>query len=251
MNSGTRVTDEPLHPRLLADGPWVGTGAWRTATVEQILHPSPRAVVLRLRVPDRINHLPGQHYVIRLTAEDGYVAQRSYSVASAPEDPLVELWIERLDDGEVSGFLAEVLEPGDELVVRGPIGGWFVWDGASPAVGVAGGSGAVPLLAMVRHARAVGTTDRLRVAVAAGTLDDLPFPDEFAAAGAVIALSRAERDGRPAGRLTAGELAPLLRPDATGYVCGSAPFAEFASTLLIDGGLPAEALRVERFGPSG
>lgn len=245
------MTDEPLHPRLLAAGPHVGTGAWRTATVVEVVHPSPHAVILRLRVPDRIDHLPGQHYAVRLTADDGYVAQRSYSVASAPADPLLELWVERLEDGEVSGFLAEVVEPGDELVIRGPIGGWFVWDGTNPAVGVGGGSGAVPLLAMLRHAQAIGATDRLRLAVAARTLDDLPFPDEFAAAGAVVALSRAEWDGRPAGHLTAAEVAPLLRPDAAGFVCGSTPFAEFATQLLVDGGLPADALRVERFGPSG
>ena len=99
-----------------------------------------------------MDHLPGQHYVVRLTAPDGYVAQRSYSIASPPADPLVELFVERLDDGEVSGFLADVVQPGDELEVRGPIGGWFVWDGDSPAVGVAGGSGVVPLVAMLRHA---------------------------------------------------------------------------------------------------
>ena len=116
------------------------------------MHPSPRAVVLRLDVADRVEHLPGQHYVIRLTAEDGYTAQRSYSIASAPADPLVELFVERLDDGEVSGFLADVVQAGDQLEVRGPIGGWFVWRGASPAVGVGGGSGVVPLVAMLRHA---------------------------------------------------------------------------------------------------
>ena len=103
------------------------TGAWRRATVRSVEHPSPRAVVLRLEVPDRIDHLPGQHYVIRLTADDGYVAQRSYSLASPPSDPLLEFYIERLDDGEVSTFLADVVEVGDELDVRGPIGGWFVW----------------------------------------------------------------------------------------------------------------------------
>lgn len=245
------MTDEPLHPRLLAAGPHVGTGAWRMATVVDVQHPSPMSVVLRLRIPDRIDHLPGQHYVVRLTADDGYVAQRSYSVASPPSDPLVELWIERLDDGEVSGFLADVVEPGDELKVRGPIGGWFVWDGSTPAVGVAGGSGAVPLLAMVRHARDLGVPDRLRLAVAARSLMDLPFPDELAASGALVALSRAEFAGRPAARLTAAEVAPLIRPGATGFVCGSAPFTEFASQLLVQQGLAADALRIERFGPSG
>ena len=110
-----------------------------------VRRPIQRSVELRLDVHDRIDHLPGQHYVVRLTAEDGYTAQRSYSVASAPGDPLVELFVERLDDGEVSTYLADVVEPGDELEVRGPIGGWFVWDSETPALLVAGGIGRRPL----------------------------------------------------------------------------------------------------------
>jgi len=226
-------------------------GGWSTARVVEVSHPTPRSVMLRLDVPDRVDHLPGQHYVIRLTADDGYVAQRSYSIASAPSDPLIELWIERLEDGEVSGFLADVVEPGDQLEVRGPIGGWFVWDGASRAVGVAGGSGAVPLVAMLRHAAVLGVTDLLTLAVSARTLPDLPYGDELAAAGATIALSRTDQPRRPAGRLTAAELRPLVVKDAITYVCGSAGFAEFASSLLVELGCPSADVRVERFGPSG
>ena len=100
-------------------------GGWREATVRSVDHPTPHGVRLRLEVPDRVDHLPGQHYVVRLTAEDGYRVQRSYSLASAPEDPQVELFVERLDDGEVSPFLADVVAPGDQLEVRGPIGLWF------------------------------------------------------------------------------------------------------------------------------
>src|SRR3954452_21302058 len=118
----------------LANRPTAPSGGGRTATVVGVRHPTPRAVELRLDVPDRVNHLPGQHYVVRLTAEDGYRAQRSYSLASAPEDPQVELFVERLDYGEVSPFLADVVAPGDVLEVHGPIGGWFVWDGESPAL---------------------------------------------------------------------------------------------------------------------
>ena len=154
-------------------------GAWRRATVRSVEHPSPHSVVLRLEVPDRIQHLPGQHYVIRLTADDGYVAQRSYSVASPPSDPLLEFFIERLDDGEVSTFLADVVEAGDELDVRGPIGGWFVWDATAPALGVAGGSGVVPFVAMLRHARDAGRAELLRLAVSARSLGDLPYADEL------------------------------------------------------------------------
>jgi ferredoxin-NADP reductase len=208
-------------------------------------------VELRLDVADRVNHLPGQHYVVRLTAEDGYTAQRSYSVASAPRDPLVELFVERLDEGEVSTYLADVVEPGDELEVRGPIGGWFVWDGATPALLVAGGSGVVPLVAMLRHARDVGRPDLLRIAVSSRTLAELPYAAEIMDAGALVVLTREAHGARPAGRLTADELAPLREPGQTAYVCGSASFAEAASQLLVGMGIPPSEVRVERFGPSG
>ena len=228
------------------------TGPWRTAVVREVRHPRPRSVVLRLDVPDRVPHLPGQHYVVRLRADDGYVASRSYSLASAPADPLVELYVEELVEGEVSPYLAGAVEVGDELEVRGPIGGWFVWDGTSPAVGVAGGSGVVPLVAMLRHARDLGTTDRLRLAVSARTLAELPYAEELAAAGAVLALSReASLSGRVAGRLAAEELMPLVTSGATYFVCGSAPFAAGASDLLLTVGVAAADVRVERFGASG
>jgi ferredoxin-NADP reductase len=226
------------------------TGAWRRATVRGVEHPSPRSVILRLAVPERIDHVPGQHYVIRLSADDGYVAQRSYSVASPPSAPLLEFWIERLDDGEVSTFLADGVEVGDELDVRGPIGGWFVWDATRPAFGVAGGSGAVPFRAMLRHAQDVGRPDLLTLALSARTWADVPYGDEFAAAGALVAITREVRAERSAGRLTAGELAPLIAADAACYVCGSAGFAEAASELLMATGVAAERIRLERFGPT-
>ena len=226
-------------------------GGWRKATVRSVEHPSPRSVVLRLEVPDRVDHLPGQHYVIRLVADDGYRAQRSYSVTSPPSDPLLEFYIERLPDGEVSSFLADVVEAGDVLDVRGPIGGWFVWDAMRPAFGVAGGSGVAPLVAMLRHARHVGQAELLRLAVSARTWADLPYRDELQDAGAVLAITREDYGERPAGRLTAAELAPLVSPDGTGYVCGSAGFAEGASELLMAAGVPSGRIRVERFGPTG
>ncbi len=236
---------------LGAGVPDAPTGGWRTATVSGVRRPIQRAVQLRLDVHDRIDHLPGQHYVVRLTAEDGYTAQRSYSVASAPGDPLVELFVERLDDGEVSTHLADVVEPGDELEVRGPIGGWFVWDGESPALLVAGGSGVVPFVSMLRHARAIGREDLLRIAVSARTTAQLPYPDELVAAGALVVLSRERYGIRPAGRLQAEELLPLWEPGQTTYVCGSGAFAEAATQLLVASGRPAATIRVERFGPSG
>jgi ferredoxin-NADP reductase len=247
------VTDPEVagQPLLGLGGRRAPAGGWRTATVATVRHPTPRAVELRLDVPDRVEHLPGQHYVVRLTAEDGYRAQRSYSVASAPEDPQLELFVERLDDGEVSPFLADVVEPGDRLEVRGPIGGWFVWDGASPALLVGGGSGVVPYLAMLRSARLHGTTDLLRIAVSSRTLVELPYAMELMDAGALIVLTREPYGDRAAARLMAEELRSLWEPGRTAYVCGSARFAEAASRLLLDVGVPDHDIRVERFGPSG
>ncbi len=227
-------------------------GGWRRAVVREVSHPHPRAVVLRLAVPDRIDHLAGQHYVVRLTAENGYSASRSYSLSSPPSDPLIEMCVERLEGGEVSGYLAEVVRPGDELEVRGPIGGWFVWDGRSPAQGIGGGTGAAPLVAMLRHARGLGTTHLLSLTVAARTLAELPYADELVTAGATLALSRETSPaGRRAGRLAREDLRSVVAGPATRYLCGSAAFAEATSMLLMELEVPPESVRVERFGPSG
>jgi ferredoxin-NADP reductase len=226
-------------------------GRWCTGVVREVTHPDPRAVRLRIEVAGRTDHLPGQHYVFRLTAPDGYSASRSYSVASAPADPLLEFYVERLDDGEVSGYLADVVEPGDELELRGPIGGWFVWEGDAPALGVAGGTGVVPLVSMLRHARDLGRPDLLRLLVSARALDQVPYREELV--GHRLLLTRAAHEGRSAGRITAEDLRPLLgdAQPQTAYVCGSAGFAETTSQLLVDLGVPATDVRVERFGPSG
>ncbi len=225
-------------------------GGWCVGVVREVRRPHPAAVVLRIEVRGRTEHLPGQHYVFRLTAEDGYTASRSYSVASAPGDPLLEFYVERLDDGEVSTYLADVVEPGDELELRGPIGGWFVWEADVPAVGVAGGTGVVPLVAMLRHARDLGREELLDLLVSARTLGELPYRDELA--GHRVVLTREDLDGRPAGRLTGEDLRPLLHDGPrTAYVCGSAGFAETASRLLVGLGVPAADVRVERFGPTG
>jgi ferredoxin-NADP reductase len=126
-----------------------------------------------------------------------------------------------------------------------------VWDGGTPALLVAGGTGVVPFVAMLRHARATGRADLLRIAVSSRTLDRLPYADELAGAGALIVLTREARGIRPAGRITAPDLVPLWEADQTAYVCGSASFAEAASQLLVGMGVPPRAIRVERFGPSG
>ena len=226
-------------------------GGWRTAVVREVEHPTPHGVRLRLEVPDRVQHWPGQHYVIRLTADDGYTAQRSYSIASDPGDPLLEFWIEKLDDGEVSGYLAEVVEPGDELEIRGPIGGWFVWTATEPMLGVAGGSGVVPVVSMLRHAARVGRPELVRLAVSARTLAELPYADEFAAAGALVVLSREDSPaGRPAARLTGPELAALVPADGPCLVCGSTAFTGAAVRLLTENGVDVHRIRIESFGPS-
>jgi ferredoxin-NADP reductase len=243
-----------LVTAIAGPGPEAPSGGWRTATVREVTHPHPRAVLLRLEVPDRVDHLPGQHYVVRLVAPDGYTASRSYSLSSPPEDPLVELYVERLADGEVSTYLADGVAVGDRLEVRGPIGGWFVWMGSSPALAVGGGTGVVPLVAMLRHAQAVGATGLLRLVAAARTWDELPYGAELRDAGAVIALSREAGPGsRPRGRLAPSDIAPLLMERGSGwtsYVCGSAGFAETVSGQLMGLGVPAGDVRVERFGPS-
>jgi ferredoxin-NADP reductase len=239
---------EPLAAVDVAAALRVG---WRPATVVEVDRSVPRSVRLRVDVADRAPHLPGQYYVVRLTAEDGYRAQRSYSIASSPRDPLVELFVERLDDGEVSTHLADVVEPGDEFEVRGPIGGSFVWNCGGPALLLGGGTGVVPLVAMLRTARDLGRPDLLRIAVSSRTLAELPYAAELTAAGALVVLTREAHGIRPAARLTAAELVPLWEPGQIAYVCGSAAFAEAASRLLIGVGFPAADIRVERFGPSG
>ncbi|WP_254185173.1 FAD-binding oxidoreductase [Nocardioides panacis] len=226
------------------------SGGWCTGVVREVRHPHPDAVLLRIEVAGRTDHLPGQHYVFRLRAEDGYTASRSYSVASSPADPLLEFWVERLDDGEVSPHLADVVRVGDELELRGPVGGWFVWAGTTPAIGVAGGTGVVPLVAMLRHARDLGREDLLDLVVSARTTDDVPYREELA--GHRLVVTRQDVDGRRAGRVNADDLRPVLREDLrTAYVCGSTGFAETASRLLVDLGVPADVVRVERFGPTG
>src|SRR3954453_15063628 len=153
--------------------------SWTTATVRVVERHGEAYVKLRLEIADRTDHVPGQHYVVRLRAPDGYTAQRSYSVASDPADPLLELMGGCRPGGEVSGFLHDAAEVGDVLELRGPIGGWFVWEGDVPAVCVAGGSGVVPVVAMTRVARRLGLQHLLKVVVVARTWEELPYAEEL------------------------------------------------------------------------
>jgi ferredoxin-NADP reductase len=228
---------------------------WQTARVLAVRDETPRARTLRLAPAAPRRHLAGQHYLVRLTAPDGYTASRAYSVASAPDahGGEIELTVEKLDDGEVSGFLHDVVVPGDELEVRGPIGGFFAWDGSSPALLVGGGSGVVPLMAMLRQARASGRPDLVRLVVSVRTPADLYYADELPGPEVVVLHTRRAPAGagRAAGRLATADVVPLVRGGEDVFVCGSPAFADAATTVLLEAGVPPERIRVERFGPSG
>ncbi|MET0468886.1 MAG: FAD-binding oxidoreductase [Aeromicrobium sp.] len=230
--------------------------AWTTGTVREIERIGDTFVRLRLEVADRTPHVPGQHYVLRLRAPDGYTAQRSYSIASDPDDPLVELLVECLPRGEVSSFLHEVAEVGDEFEVRGPIGRWFVWGGTTPSLCVAGGSGVVPFVSMLRFARRTGTEPLLRIVASAQYRDKLPYADELESYGAFIALTRENQplpDGseRVAAHIYPEELVPLADGIERAYVCGSVGFVSFVGRILGEAGVRSDSVRVEQFGPTG
>jgi ferredoxin-NADP reductase len=225
-------------------------GGWTTGTLVE-MDRSDRLVRLRLDVADRVDHLPGQHYVLRLRAEDGYTASRSYSIASDPGDPLLELMVECLPGGEVSGFLHDEARPGDVFELRGPIGGWFTWTGDVPVVCIGGGTGVVPFVSMLRHARRIGAERLLQVCAVGRTRMVLPYADELLAAGAFIALTRENLDGRVAAPPYLDELEPLVVGAERAYVCGSVGFASFATRLLGEAGVRTDSIRVEQFGVTG
>jgi ferredoxin-NADP reductase len=240
------VTD-PSPVNALAPGPW------SQATVVAVRRETPTAKTFRLRLSHPALYMAGQHYIIRLTAPDGYTASRSYSVASAPDgSPEIEITVERLPDGEVSSFLHDEVVAGDELEVRGPIGGWFVWPGHSPALLVGGGSGVVPLMAMLRLARATDTSDLVRLVVSVRNPADLYYATELPGPETTVIYTRQGNpsDVRTPGHLTARDL-PSVPADATAYICGSSPFADAATDLTIATGIPTERIRIERFGPTG
>ena len=226
---------------------------WKNGTVVSIKPEAPRAKSLRLRFEHPIEHMAGQYFIVRLTAPDGYTAQRSYSCASAPDGSNeLELTVELLEGGEVSSYLYDVVEPGDELEVRGPIGGWFVWNGDHPAFMIGGGSGVVPLMAMLRHARNLGKSDLVRLLVSVRTPADLYYADELPGPETTVVYTRENPPDllREPGRLSAADLPNPLDEGTTVYVCGSPDFADAATDLLIASGVAAERVRVERFGPT-
>jgi ferredoxin-NADP reductase len=236
---------------------------WLHATVHDRQPETARVHRLVFDVPGWPGHLPGQHIDLRLTAEDGYTAQRSYSLASAPEDPRLHLLVERLDGGEVSPYLTGELRPGDVVELRGPIGGYFVWsadEDAGPAGErrpvqlVAGGAGVAPFLAMLDHHRRTGSSTPVRLLYSARTLDDVVSRDALGAHTTITLTRGAPADWPgPTGRINRPMLesrtfAPPSRPRV--FVCGPTDFVEGVATQLVDLGHDPSAIRLERFGGS-
>jgi ferredoxin-NADP reductase len=242
----------------------LGRLSWQLATVSALIDEAPSVRSIVLESPAWSGHRAGQHVDVRLTAEDGYQAQRSYSIASAPEDELLVLTVERLDDGEVSPYLVGELRPGDNLEFRGPVGGYFVWEESlgGPLLLVAGGAGITPLRAMLRHHRAVGSVVPLRVLYSARTYEDVIYRDELmqlAEADEIdvqFTLTRKQPEGwRGYGRRIDRELLegvswpPSELP--LNYVCGPTAFVETAASALVGLGHEPTRIRTERFGPTG
>ena len=238
---------------------------WQIATVKAVRTETPEVKTLTLTLPGWTPHRPGQHYDVRLTAEDGYSTQRSYSIASEPERTgEIDITVERIADGEVSPYLDDTVVVGDRFEVRGPIGGYFVWDKlvGGPLLLVAGGSGIVPLMAMLRHRAAAGVENPARLLYSARTYEQIIYGLELETLAKKdgLAISYTLTRSQPAGwkgytrRIDDAMLkevsAPLGR-DALAYICGPTALVEVAADGLERVGLATERIRTERFGPSG
>jgi ferredoxin-NADP reductase len=235
---------------------------WEVATVSRVTDETASVRTIELQVADWPGHRAGQHLDLRLTAEDGYQAERSYSIASAPGEPLA-ITVERLDDGEVSPYLTEELRPGDGLEVRGPIGGYFVWDGGdarTPLLLVAGGSGIVPLRSILRHRERIGAETPARLLYSARSLPDVIYRDELdryhGGVEVIYTLTRSQPPGWSghAGRVDAALLAEVAWPasqDPLTFVCGPTGFVEAVAGALVEFGYPPERVKTERFGATG
>jgi ferredoxin-NADP reductase len=223
------------------------------------------AATIVFDVPGWSGHTAGQHVDVRLTAEDGYQTERSYSIASAPEDPRLALTVERIDDGEVSPYLVGELQVGDEIELRGPVGGHFTWrvENGGPLLLVAGGSGLVPLMAMLRHRAAQRSAVDARLLVSARAWEDVLYRDELArladeseSLDVHYTLTRAVPPGWTGfDRRIDAEMLSVIGPGAADepciFVCGPTPFVERAADLLVAMGHDPGAIRAERFGPTG
>jgi len=243
----------------------LGRLTWRLGEVSEVVEETPRVKSIRLVVPDWPGHQPGQHVDLRLTAEDGYQAQRSYSIGSPPEAEHVELTVERLDDGEVSPYLADEVRTGDLLEIRGPIGGYFVWEArmGGPLFLVAGGSGVVPLMSMLRHRAAVGSDAPARLLYSSRSPEDVIYAAELgrlAASGDGLGVIHTLTRRQPPGwtgysrRIDAAMLGEAGWPAGDRpavYICGPTSLVESVASALVELGHEPARVKTERFGPTG
>jgi ferredoxin-NADP reductase len=247
----------------MAGAALLGRLSWQLAEVVELVAETPRVKTIVLDVPGWAGHRAGQHVDVRLTAEDGYQAQRSYSIASVPAGTRVELTVEELADGEVSPYLVEELQPGDRIELRGPVGGYFVWEPSQDdsVLLVGGGSGVVPLMAIIRTRAATRSGARMRLLYSARGWDDLIYRDELerlARDGLTVVhtLTRSQPPGwNSYGRRVDAEMlaevgpSPSERPLA--FVCGPTPFVEAVATALVELGHEPRRVKTERFGATG
>ena len=239
---------------------------WQLGEIVAIQEETARTKSLTLDIPNWRGHKPGQHVDVRLTAEDGYQVERSYSIASPPEQgQRVTLTVERLDDGEVSPYLVDELHVGDKLELRGPIGGYFVWEArlGGPLLLIAGGSGIVPLMAMLRHRAALGSTVATRLLYSSRSYDDVIYRDELErlVSGTTMlevlhTLTRAQPPGWTGyhRRIDSAMLREVAWPSEQhplAFICGPTPFVETAAASLVELGYEPARIKTERFGPTG
>jgi len=243
----------------------LGRLAWQFGTLADVVQETPRVASLYFDLPEWHGHLAGQHVDVRLTAQDGYVAERSYSIASPPEDPRVALTVERLDDGEVSPYLVGELRLGDKVELRGPIGGFFVWrvGESRPLFLIGGGSGVVPLMAMLRHRERMRSKTPARLLYSSRTLADIIYRAELdrlanASDGLEVyhTLTREKPDGwkgftRRVDKSMMQEVAWPKEQMPAVYICGPTTFVEAAASLLVSMGYPPATIKTERFGATG
>jgi ferredoxin-NADP reductase len=235
--------------------------SWQIAGVEELIEETPRVKTIVLDVPEWLEHRAGQHLDIRLTAEDGYRAEREYSIASAPGEQ-VAITVERLEDGEVSPYLTEELRQGDAVELRGPLGGYFVWDpqDGGPLLLVAGGSGIVPLRAIIRHRDRSGSDVPVRLLYSSRSLEDVIYRDELDhnpdGVEVVHTLTRSQPAGwtghlRRVDRDLLAEIAWPAEENPLAYVCGPTSFVETVASGLVELGYPGGRIKTERFGATG
>lgn len=228
-------------------------GQWQIGTVTRIKQETPRVKSFRIELPMWMPHLPGQHYDVRLTAADGYSAQRSYSVASSPLDEgEIEVTVDRLEDGEVSPYLHDVVVEGDQVEVRGPFASYFVWRGEAPVLLVGGGSGVVPLMAILRHRRLTMPELEMRLVYSVRSAEDVIYAGELGD-DAILTFTREPPDGwgGHTGRIDSSLISAAGVGSGLAFVCGSNGFVEAATGLLLESGFEPQHIRTERFGPTG